>query len=142
VAVTGDSLAVDLSRLAVVGSVALPEIGYVYARLNGEVAGTASGDLDAFMGGATPKGYGGATGSMYTKWSGLRDELQNVLGNAANGLQEAGHAVMSIVQTYLNSDGRAKASFDQKWLHGPPPDQVPGAEDQLPTTAPPVVLTR
>ena len=39
-AVTGDALAVDLSRLAVVGSVALPEIGYVYARLNGEVAGT------------------------------------------------------------------------------------------------------
>jgi hypothetical protein len=43
-------LVADLERLYGLASIDLPDIAYIYAHLNREVAGTVSGDLDVFSG--------------------------------------------------------------------------------------------
>ena len=43
-AATGEALKADLERLLALGQIDLPQIAYIYARLNHDVAGTASGD--------------------------------------------------------------------------------------------------
>ncbi|MEN3304436.1 MAG: hypothetical protein V7603_638 [Micromonosporaceae bacterium] len=138
---TGSILAADLSVLLAVGRIDLPQMAYVYTRLNRDVAGTAAGDVDAFGGGYAPKGMGGTGGQVYQAWSQLRNELQDALGHTAQGIREAGDAIVSIVHTYADSDTSARDSLRDAWLNGPPANLVIPHDETLPAAPPSVILS-
>jgi hypothetical protein len=77
-------LVADLSQLLAMGTLDLPHLAYAYARCNRDVAGTAAGDALAFGGGYSPKGDGGTTGTVHALWSGLRNTLQDAIGETAS----------------------------------------------------------
>jgi len=137
-AVNGQPLAADLERLLALGQVDLPQLAYIYARLNRDLAGTASGDMGAFSPGQAAKGDGDAIGAAYQSWAALRDMLQDALATAALRLEEAGLAIVSIAHTYLATDAEAAAA-----LRALMPGGVPAADrvDDLPTTPGTVVFS-
>lgn len=139
---TGTALAADLSRLLAMGRIDLPQLAYVYTRLNHDIAGTFAGDADAFGGGPAPKGSGGSVGAVYQSWSELRNLLQDALGKTALGLEDVGRAIESIVDTYAASDTAAGASLRSAWGNGPPPELAIDHDEPLPATLPSVVLSR
>jgi hypothetical protein len=140
--VSGAALAADLSQLWAAGKVDLPQIADVYTRLNRDLAGTADGDADAFGVGYAPKGSGGSAGELYQKWSALRDMLQDALGQSALGAEAAGAALVAIADTYAANDTEAATELRATWRNGPPPDAVHTEDGPLPTTLPPVILSR
>ena len=137
-AANGQLLAADLARLLTLGQVDLPQMAYIYARLNREVAGTASGDVGAFSPGQAAKGDGDAIGAAYQSWAAMRDLLQDALATAALRLEEAGRAIVSIAHTYLATDAEAASA-----LRALLPGGVPAADrlDDLPTTPGTVVFS-
>jgi hypothetical protein len=141
VAPTGAAMAADLSYLLAVGRLDLPQMAYIYSRLNQAVAATASGDTDAFGGGYSPKGMGGSGGTAYRAWSQLRNELQDALGHAAQGIQAAADAVVAIVNTYADNDTAAKASLLNAWASGPPADVIIPHDDPLPANPPTITFS-
>lgn len=134
----GPALAADLSELYALGRVDLPELAYLYARLNNDVAGTATVESVAFGGGCAPDGIGGLQATAYTSWAALRDVLQNALADTATGAEDAGRAVVAIADAYAATDAEAAASLRAAWQHGEPAAATFDDESQLPTTPPPV----
>lgn len=135
---TGQALAADLSQLYALGKVDLPELAYLYASLNNQVAATSTAGNDAFGGGCVTDGIGGLQAAAYTSWAALRDVLQNALADTATGIEEAGQAIVAIADTYAATDAEAAASLWRVWQHGEPDAAKFNDEQQLPTTPPPV----
>jgi hypothetical protein len=135
------NLAADLSRLLAVGRIDLPQLAYVYTRLNREVAAGAAGDAEIFGGGYAPKGMGGSYGQVYQAWSRLRNELQDALGSTAQSLRQAGEAIVSIVDLYAEIDSAAAASLRDSWRDGPPPGLAIPRDEPLPAVLPSVIIT-
>jgi hypothetical protein len=123
-AATGEVLKADLERLLALGQIDLPQLAYIYARLNHEVAGTVSGDTDAFSRSHTTRDGSAALGAMYQSFSGLRNMLQDALAATAVSVEEAGQAIVSIANTYAVTDGLSVAALT---------NAVRGV-DNLPTT--------
>lgn len=169
--VAEDKLVADLSRLHAVGKVDLPEIAYIYSRLNREVAGTSYGegkysggktfsysDSSAFDDGFSTEGVAdSATGSAEAQqaWSALRDKLQDGLGHSVKHVMEAARAVLTIANTYETHDAEAAAEIRRIWANGEPDDvkidykevkrNKDGsykAPDPIPTTPEPVILSK
>jgi hypothetical protein len=169
--VAEDKLIADLSRLHAVGKVDLPEIAYIYSRLNREVAGTSYGegkysggktfsygDSSAFDDGFSTEGaVDSESGSAEAQqaWSALRNKLQDGLGQSANHVMEAARAVLAIANTYETQDTEAAAAVRSAWANGEPNDvkidykeikrNKDGsykAPDPLPTTPEPVILSK
>jgi hypothetical protein len=130
---SGWQFAADLSELRTVGAVDLPSMAYTFAALNNVVNKTNSADSSAFAWSS------GGMSQAYSPWSQLRDSLQNLLGKTSQNLEEAGQAVVQIVQTYADSDSAAKQSLQAAWRDGNTPPLLDG-EYPPPGPAPAVVL--
>jgi hypothetical protein len=138
---SGHELAADLSQLWGVGKVDMPQIAYLYTKLNRDLAGTASGDADAFGGGFAPKGMGGSAGDLYQKWSALRDRLQDAFGNTALGAEAAGQALVAIADRYSATDTDAATELSATWRDGPPAGTVRDGDEPLSGPLPPPILS-
>ncbi|MFG2039122.1 hypothetical protein [Dactylosporangium sp. NPDC048998] len=109
----GHDLAVDLSRLRMIGTVDLPLMAYVYASLNNLVADSAN-DAAAF---AQPVVASDQAGPIWTE---LRNLLQNALGNTSAVLDETGHTILRIADLYAETDAAAAQELNNVWAGGPP----------------------
>ncbi len=139
----GKGLAGDLSRLLAIGRIDLPQLAYLYTRLNRQVAATASDDARAFGGGYAPKGSAGPAGGVYQAWATLRDMLQDALAGTATGVHEAADAIVSIVDNYASGDASSAELLRQAWRTGPPADLLLGDGDAVPpATLPPPITSR
>ena len=129
----GSQLAADLSQLKLIGVVDLPTLAYIYAEMNNVVADTAN-DADAF---AQPSSVSNQVGPI---WTAVRDRLQNILGNTATALDDAGRAVLHIVDAYAATDAEAAQALDKIWIDGPPEAMLVPAELLPPGPPAPVKL--
>lgn len=130
----GWKFAAELSQLRVVGRVDLPTMASTYASMNQAVNSTAGGEAAAF---AAP---GGTTAASHAAWSALRDDLQNILGKAANNFRDAGVLMEHIVDAYTATDEAARKSLEAAWANGRKPDLLEAEETFSYRAPPPVVL--
>jgi hypothetical protein len=128
---TAQQLAADLERLYALGQADLPQLAYIYARLNRDLAGTTAEVAGAFATGYAGKGMGGASGQAYQAWAALRDRLQDALATTALHVEAAGQAIVTIADVYVANDTEAAAALHAIMANGlPAADRV----DALPTT--------
>ena len=130
----GWQFAAELSHLRVVGRVDLPALSSTYASMNQAVNSTAVGEAAAFQ------APGGGTASSQAVWSALRDDLQNVFGNTATSLLDAGVVIEHIVDAYIATDEAARTSLESAWASGQTPDLQTVEEQFSQSTPPPVVI--
>jgi len=131
----GWQFAAELSHLRVVGRVDLPTLSSTYVSMNQAVNSTAGGEAAAFQ------APGGGTAASHAVWSALRDDLQNVFGNTATGLLDAGVVIEHIVDAYLATDGAARTSLESAWANGQTPD-LQAVEETFSRSAPPPVVIK
>ncbi len=133
----------DLERLYSLAIRDLPDIAYIYARLNREMAGTTNGDLDVFSGfssgGPSAVGVDGIS-SVYGKWSALRDDLQNALGKSAKDVSDAADAVMSITKAYAYQDLDNARQILKHWSDYGVAEKYQISYDDYPMPAPDSVI--
>ena len=124
----------ELSQLRIIGRVDLPAMSYTYASMNQAVNSTVSGEAAAFQ------APGGGTAASHGVWSGLRDDLQNILGSTATNLLDAGVAIEHVVDAYAASDDAARDSLEAAWANGQTPGLQDAEEQFTPGPPPPVVI--
>ena len=133
----------DLERLFELGTRDLPDIAYIYARLNRDVAGTGNGDMDVFSGfssgGPSAVGVDG-TSQVYAKWSALRNDLQDALGYAATNVTDAADAVISIMKAYAYQDLDNAQQILKHWTDYGVPEKYKISYDDWPMPAPDSVI--
>jgi hypothetical protein len=133
-ALTGTELAVDLNELMFLGKVDLPVLQYTYAVLNNTMAGHTSGT--AFT--PAPKVGSDPVGRP---WNSLYNLLQNILGQTADALGEAGLGILHIEAVYEATDTQARDALKGLWAAGPPQSRSLPHETPLPTPMPTVTYT-
>ncbi|WP_433361089.1 hypothetical protein ACQPZX_27865 [Actinoplanes sp. CA-142083] len=131
----GWQFAAELSQLRVVGRVDLTALSTTYAKMNNAVDSTADGEAAAFQ------APGGGVAASQAAWTGLRDDLQNILGNTSTAFLEAGVVIEHIVDAYIATDEGARDSLTAAWANGQPPDLQP-LEQEFSQNAPPAVVIR
>jgi hypothetical protein len=127
-----------VSRLVAAGKLYLPDLAYTYARLNNEVANTHSQDDITFL----PCPSTG-TDVVRSKWTELRDLLQDYLGRGALNYESAGEALVHIADTYEAADANVRITIQDLWKNGVPKRYWPatGQHESLPPRLPPVVIS-
>ncbi|MEU4219694.1 hypothetical protein [Actinoplanes sp. NPDC026623] len=131
----GWQFAAELSQLRIVGRVDLPALSSTFAAMNRAVDSTAAGEAAAFQ------APGGGTAATHAVWAALRDDFQNVLGNTATGILNAGVAIEHVVDAYVATDEAARTSLESAWANG----QTPGlqeAEERFVQGPPPAVVIK
>jgi len=130
----GWQFAAELSQLRIIGRVDLPAMSATYAAMNQAVNSTTNGEASAFQ------APGGGTAASHGVWSALRDDLQNILGNTAMNLLDAGVAVEHVVDAYTATDDEAARSLQTVWANGQTPGLQEAEEKFSPGAPPPVVI--
>lgn len=130
----GWQFAAELSQLRVVARVDLPALSSTYAQMNHAVDTTAGGEAAAFQ------APGGGSAASHAVWSSLRDDLQNILGNAATTFLETGMVIDHIVEAYIATDEAARTSLNSAWANGQTPDLQQAEQDFRTAPPPPVVI--
>jgi hypothetical protein len=74
---------------------------------------------------------------MYSKWSTLRDDLQDALGQSAKNVEAAADALMSITKAYADQDtDNARQIMHHVFQHGLPDKYQLSYEDTEPFPSP------
>jgi hypothetical protein len=131
----GWQFAAELSQLRIVGRVDLPALSFTFAAMNRAVDSTAAGETAAFQ------APGGGTAVSHAVWAALRDDFQNVLGDTAMNVLDAGVTIEHIVDAYLATDEAARTSLEAAWANGQPPS-LQEAEEKFTQSPPPAVVTK
>jgi hypothetical protein len=131
----GWQFAAELSQLRIVGRVDLPALSSTFAAMNRAVDGTAGGETAAFQ------APGGGTAAGHAVWAALRDDFQNILGNTAENMLDAGVTIEHVVDAYAATDDDARASLEAAWANGQSPS-LQEAEERYAQSAPPAVVIK
>ena len=106
---SGEELGADLYALWRAGSNNLPRLADEYAGASDLLAQTSAGQAYAFQ---RPEFFGGgAYGPVYGPWTGLRDDLEKILGDTATNLELTGEALCLAAQEYAQTDAAAAEEF-------------------------------
>lgn len=116
---SGYELYADLDRLKAVGSVELPNMALAYSTLNHKTAATSDVDHAAF----NYDEWG--MDCVYGAWSELRDKLQNAFGKCRNRYEDAGRALVHIVNAYEGVDSEAADDMHEAGHWGKDGQHVP-----------------
>jgi hypothetical protein len=131
--VTSLQLAADLTDLKFVATVDVPMLAYTFARLNAILYNSRFEDLFAFDQ-SDP-----SVDPVGPAWQGMRDDLQDILGNTARVLDDVSAALLHVVDAYAASDHQAGDILTQVWRNGPP--ELATGEALPPGLAPTVFLS-
>ena len=131
----GWQFAAELSQLRIVARVDLPALSSTFAAMNRAVDSTGAGEAAAFQ------APGGGTAASHAVWSALRDDFQNVLGNTATSMLDAGIVVEHIVDAYAATDENARTSLEAAWANGQTPS-LQAVEEKFGQSAPPPVVIK
>ncbi|MEU8236405.1 hypothetical protein AB0C12_43010 [Actinoplanes sp. NPDC048967] len=131
----GWQFAAELSQLRIVGRVDLPALSSTFAAMNRAVDSTAGGETSAFQ------APGGGSAASHAVWTALRDDFQNVLGNTATNILDAGVTIEHIVDAYLTTDEAARTSLEAAWANGQTPN-LQEAEEKFAQNTPPTVVIK
>jgi hypothetical protein len=108
---SGKDLGADLYLLYRAGRDNLPSVAAEFANANRAVSATHDNLEAAFR--RSDHFGGGAYGPVYSAWTGLRDELQRVLGDTAVNLELTGEALCLAATEYAKTDAGAAAEFNR-----------------------------